>query len=203
MATDGPSFIVEKKDGKFEIRNYDDHILAEVEVFTDYDAAWMDGFEILSGYIFGNNISRSKIPMTSPVSQENKSEKISMTAPVSSEPSEERKSEKIPMTAPVASEVTSQNIYRISFVMPKKYTIETLPLAVDKNIKFRKVNGYRAAVIRFHGYINENMAIEKIKELKKWLKENNLEPKSNFVSAQYDSPWIPAPFRRNEIIVKI
>jgi hypothetical protein len=36
-----------------------------------------------------------------------------------------------------------------------------------------------------------------------WLKANKLEAKSGFITAQYNPPWIPGPFRRNEISAEV
>ena len=39
--------------------------------------------------------------------------------------------------------------------------------------------------------------------MRKWLENNNLKSKSNFVVAQYNNPAVPGFFRRNEIMVEI
>ena len=210
---------VECKDGNIEIRNYDDYIVAQVELETDYSSALSNGFSILAGYIFGGNHKKSKISMTAPVTGENlsESEKIPMTVPVTEESvkersekipmtapvTEEKVSEKIDMTAPVASEEVKGHIYRISFTMPSKYTLESLPEPDDKRITFKEVKNNRTAVISFSGRAKEKLAQKEIQELKTWLKEKNIESKSNFIVAQYNNPLVPGFLRKNEIIVKI
>ncbi len=153
--------------------------------------------------VTGENLSESeKIPMTVPVTEESvkeRSEKIPMTAPVT----EEKVSEKIDMTAPVASEEVKGHIYRISFTMPSKYTLESLPEPDDKRITFKEVKNNRTAVISFSGRAKEKLAQKEIQELKTWLKEKNIESKSNFIVAQYNNPLVPGFLRKNEIIVKI
>lgn len=41
------------------------------------------------------------------------------------------------MTAPVTSQFLGQQRYQVSFVMPSKYTKETLPKPVNPNVKIR------------------------------------------------------------------
>ncbi len=195
------AYEVEKKDGDFEIRKYGKHVMAHVDVEAPFDDAMSIGFRILAHYIFGGNRKSSSIEMTVPVEEEKKeSEKIPMTAPVTEESF--KKSEKIKMTTPVIEEETG-NIHRISFVMPSKYTMESLPEPEDNQIKFEEVEEEKIAALRFKGRVKEKLATNKIEEMKKWLKENNIQPKSNFIVAQYNNPAVPGFLRRNEILVEI
>ena len=77
-----PKYSVSRKQNDIEIRQYPGYIQAEVAVDEkNYKSAIEKGFNHLAGYIFGNNISRQKIEMTTPV-QATQSEKIAMTVPV-------------------------------------------------------------------------------------------------------------------------
>lgn len=192
---------VQREDGDIEIRKYTDHIMAHVDVDASFDDAMSTGFRILANYIFGGNKKRSSIDMTTPVSEEKvESERISMTTPVTEESL--KQSERIKMTTPVTEEKTG-NIHRISFVMPAKYTIDTLPEPDDKKIKIEEVKEQRMAALRFKGRVKEKLANEKIEELEKWLLKEKLIPKSNFIVAQYNHPAVPGFLRRNEILVEI
>jgi DNA gyrase inhibitor GyrI len=184
--TEGPVFRVVKEDGNVEIRDYQGYIAAQVKVSSDYNSALYSGFMKLFNYISGQNTNRSKIKMTVPVTQE----------PATA-------SEKIPMTAPVTSEKVKNNEYVVSFIMPRQYTLDTIPEPHDKSITFKRIEPHRAAVIKFAGRMNEDLADKKIVELKEWLDKNNLVPKSNFIMAQYNPPWIPGFMRKNEIIVEV
>jgi hypothetical protein len=205
---ESPSYNVEKKEDSFEIRAYSSYILAQVDVESDFDGALRNGFEILAHYIFGGNRRMESISMTAPVSEEKvsgseeipmmapvTSEKISMTAPVTSE--------KISMTAPVTEEQAGEGAFRISFAMPSKFTLETLPEPLDTRITFKVAESRRTAAIRFSGRVHEQLATQKTEELRAWLSRNGIVPKSNFVVALYNPPFIPGIFRRNEIIVDI
>jgi hypothetical protein len=186
MAIESPKYKVLLQEKRFEIREYQGYILAEVEIKDDYDHALSSGFRILADYIFGNNKKRSHIPMTAPVTEININQ-----------------SEKIQMTTPVSALSPEEGTHKISFMMPSRYTIDTLPQPNSKEIRFSKVDGHKAAVIRFSGFLNKKLATKKQDELRIWLNKNNLVAKSTFVSAQYNPPWIPGLFRRNEIIVKV
>jgi hypothetical protein len=54
---------------KIEIRYYQSIIVAEVKAIGTRKQAVKKGFRILASYIFGNNINKTKIDMTSPVNQ--------------------------------------------------------------------------------------------------------------------------------------
>jgi hypothetical protein len=176
---------------------YSAYVLAHVDVESDFDGALRNGFEILAHYIFGGNRTRKSIPMTAPVSEEqvSSSEEIPMLAPVTSE--------KISMTAPVTEEQAGEHVFRVSFAMPSKFTLETLPEPQDKRITFKVIESRRTAAIRFSGRVHEKLANEKTEELRTCLSKNGLTPKSNFVVALYNPPFIPGIFRRNEVIVDI
>lgn len=203
MVVESPKYMLEKRDGKFEIRHYEDHILAQVEVDADFSGSINEGFDILAGFIFGNNRSRQKVPMSAPVTEE----KLPMSAPVTSEQipmTSPVHQEKIPMTAPVTGENAGPGRFRISFVMPSNYTLDTLPVPLDDRISFKRVPGHRAATYTFPGWlVDERRALDKTRELKAWMAKNGLKARSGFEVAQYNSPWIPGPLRHNEIIVEI
>lgn len=217
--TESPAYTVESKEGDIEIRVYSGYILAQTDVKADFDKAIGMGFSILANYIFGGNMKKSKISMTAPVSGENlsESEKIAMTVPVTEESVDSEKipmaapvteesvdeSEKIAMTVPVTEEKSDSHLYRISFTMPSKYTLDTLPEPEDKRIKFKEVKNQKMAVLRFKGRVNHKLADKEMEELKNWLEKNDIKPKSNFIIAQYNHPAVPGFFRKNEVMVEI
>jgi hypothetical protein len=186
MAIESPRYQTVYRDNKFEIREYDEYILAEVEIDGDFGSALQKGFRVLADYIFGNNTSKARIDMTVPVTEQTvSSEKIDMTAPVTSFPIEEGRK------------------YRIAFTMPSKYKLETLPEPVNKTISFRKVSKHKTAALRFSGNLNSKLATRKAKELETWLDESKYSKKGDFIFAQYNPPWIPGLFRRNEVLREV
>ena len=101
-----PKYNVVENSGNIEIRDYAPMIVAEAEVSGDRREAIGNGFRIIANHIFGNNTAAQKVPMTAPVTQQG-SEKIAMTAPV--------------------TEQGDGNAWRVRFIMPSSYTMETLP----------------------------------------------------------------------------
>ena len=61
-----------------------------------------------------------------------------------------RQKNKIAMTAPVNQEATS-GIWRITFVMPSKYTLETLPEPLDSRVLLKEMPGRLVAALKYSG----------------------------------------------------
>ena len=66
----GPTYTVEKKVDNYEVRRYDQWIVAETVVSGTIENAGNQAFHILAGYIFGSNDQNVKIEMTAPVIQQ-------------------------------------------------------------------------------------------------------------------------------------
>ncbi|MGJ3233169.1 MAG: SOUL family heme-binding protein [Oceanicaulis sp.] len=111
--------------------------------------------------------------------------------------------ERIAMTAPVTSEPSGEGRWRVAFIMPAQWSMETLPAPNDASVSLRETPARRVAVLRFSGLMGERRASEKLAELEAVLVRRGLEPVSGPTFAAYDPPWIPGPFRRNEIWIEI
>jgi len=121
-----------------------------------------------------------------------------MTAPVVQEPV----SEKISMTAPVAQKKVGDR-YRITFLMPSKYTLETLPQPTDTRIRLRAEQERRVAAIRYSGFWSRSRYDDHERKLREWIDERGLEPIGEPVWARYDPPFMPWFLRRNEILIEL
>ncbi|MEM6479702.1 MAG: heme-binding protein [Pseudomonadota bacterium] len=64
-----PPYSVLEGDERFQLREYEPHILAEVTVTGSQSRAVSRGFQALANYIFGGNATGEKIAMTVPVGQ--------------------------------------------------------------------------------------------------------------------------------------
>lgn len=178
-----PSYtLLEKKDG-YEIRQYDSYIIAETEVGGEYREAMGQGFRIIADYIFGNNKSKTSISMTVPVL--------------------ESVSEKIEMTAPVINTMSTDKKRKVSFVLPSKYTLETLPQPNNSAVNLREVESRKVAVRRFSWYATEKRISNQKAILEEKLIKDNVSMIDTMQVAQYNPP-LSFPFTlRNEIIVDI
>ncbi len=177
-ATEKPNYTIVKTDGKIEIRDYPPMILAEVRVEGDRRTANSRGFRKLAAFIFGDNASQDKVAMTSPV----------VSRP-----------EKIDMTAPVTRTLEEDGRWSVNFMMPSKYTLETLPKPTDPNIRIFETDPYRTVSIRYNGNnTTKNIATHEAK-LIQYVKERGLAVVGTPEYAGYDAPWVPGPFKRNEI----
>jgi SOUL heme-binding protein len=187
MALELPKHRVLETVGAIELREYEPALLAEVETTGERSAAISAGFRMLAGYIFGGNQAQTKIAMTAPVTQ----------AP---EPSE-KTSEKIAMTAPVTQEsvgAASESRWRVAFMMPSKYTLETLPIPNDARVKFRVSDPVKRAAIVFDGFSTESNLGKHRAQLEAFVKERGLKTKGDYVTAFYNDPFTLPWNRRNE-----
>jgi hypothetical protein len=187
MAIEEPKFNLIEKESSFELRAYQPKIIAEVHVEGDMAESSKKGFRLIADFIFGNNATQS-----------GKSVKISMTAPVSV--TEEFK--KIPMTAPVGIQ-KAMNGWKVYFVMPSQYTLDTLPAPNDARVTIKPVPAKRFAVISFSGLVDEDKMAKKVKELNNWIVNKNLKPINSPELARYNPPWTLPFLRRNEVMIEV
>ena len=182
MATEEPSYRVTLQAEPFEIREYAPLIVAQVEVPGDLSEASSAGFRLIANYIFGNNIAvrDGGLNMAEPVP-----EKIAMTIPV------------------IAEGKGDQKTWLIQFVMPKQYTLDTLPKPNNPQVKLLAMGSQKIAVIRFTGFIADDKVQEKTNELMAWIKSRNELPLGNPRLARYNPPWSIPWMRRNEILIPI
>jgi effector-binding domain-containing protein len=182
LMTETPKYSVIKKQKEIELRQYSGYIQAEVDIVEkDYKSAIERGFNVLAGYIFGNNVSRQRIEMTAPV-QASQSQKIAMTTPVT---------------------VTGDDNFTVAFIMPSEYTLETLPIPKDGRIHFTHIPAHQMAAIRFSGYFQQENIRNNKQRLRLWLEEQGLETEGDFIVAGYNPPWIPGFIARNEVLIRI
>jgi len=186
MAIEEPTYTVIEATEVFELRAYEPMIVAETRVSGTLDEASRAGFKIIAGYIFGDNTSSSSV-----------NDKISMTAPVSMQ----LQPEKINMTAPVSMQ-QNDGQWLVHFVMPEKYTLDTLPTPNNPAVKLRELPAHNYAVIRFSGFTGAIKVDKKITELMTWLKDKGIKPISEPEMARYNAPWSLPFMRRNEIMVR-
>ena len=107
---------------------------------------------------------------------------------------------KIAMTAPVIMEMGDDT--KMSFVMPKEHSIESLPEPISEEVKILKVSPKKYAVITFPGYANNKKIDKYAKKLLKSIKSEGLETLGNVKFMGYNAPW-QVIGRKNEIAVEV
>jgi len=109
--------------------------------------------------------------------------------------------EKIAMTAPVFSDAAT-GAWRTRFVMPARFTRETLP-DMPAGVKAATVPARRMAVVQFSGLGSEAQLAEQEALLRRWMTARGLSADGAATSAFYNSPFVPGPFRRNEVMIEV
>ena len=185
MAIEEPEFKVLKDFGDgIELRQYNAFIIAETEVnAANADEAGNLAFKRLGGYIFGGNQSKQSIAMTAPVNQ--------------------ARSEKIAMTAPVSQRQADNGKWLVSFVMPNKYSLETLPIPNDKSVYFKQVPARKVLAIRFSGRWTDGNFADHENLLVASVKANQLKTVGIPWTARYNPPFMPGFLRRNEVMIEL
>lgn len=106
------------------------------------------------------------------------------------------------MTIPVTNQ-PAEGGEIMSFMMPSEYDLDTLPAPLDERVELIEVPGGTFAALRFSGNVDAAVTEEKRRELSRLLSEAGLEPAGEPLVAQYNGPWTPGPFRRNEVLIPL
>ena len=185
--TEEPDYTVVKSQEAFELRDYDEMIVAEVTHQGDRRRASGRSFRRLAAYIFGQDRPEGgeAIAMTSPVLQD----RVDQDQPIA-------------MTSPVIQEETKTDTWRMRFVMPAKFTMDTLPTAPD-DITLTTVAARRVAAVKFNGYGSARDLADMEGFLSEWIGKQGLTPKGDFEYAFYDAPMVPGSMRRNEVLIEV
>ena len=177
-----PDYKVIQTERNIEIRQYEPMIIAEVEVDGKREDAIREGFRLIADYIFGNNTVQRDISMTAPVQQQ--------------------ESQKIAMTAPVQQQSTGRS-WQISFVMPSKYSMETLPEPKNDRVRLKEIMTKKFVVIKFSGTNSNENVTEHENQLMKYIESNQIKIIDSPKYAFYNAPWTLPFMRRNEVMIEI
>lgn len=168
-----PDYDTVRSDGPIEIRDYDAMIVAETVKSGYHEKARRLGFMTLADYIFAKNRAGKKIKMTTPVLQQ------------------------------LADGEGRSKGWAVRFVMPKKFTLASLPEPAGPDVRLKEVPARRVAAIRFSGNFTATLASKHLMTLYNYLADNNLKQHGDPEYAFYNPPWTPGFLKRNEILIEV
>jgi hypothetical protein len=110
---------------------------------------------------------------------------------------------RIPMTVPVLADGDEDGRgWRTRFVLPARLTPEALPVPED-GIVIRSLAARRIAAVRFAGEANDGTLAAHETELRDWLAQHGHRAAGPVEHAFYNSPLVPGPLRRNEVLIPL
>ena len=175
-------YTVLEKDGAIEVRDYPALVVAEVTRRGNRNSAVRAGFGPLAGYIFAKNRDGESISMTAPVTQ-------ALAPPVSKDTSGQANG--------------ADEIWIVRFIMPAKYTLDTLPKAPGDDVRLLTVAAGRFAAIQFSGVATDALIATNEATLRAWLADRKMTINGEPTYAYYNDPFTPGPLRRNEVLFAI
>jgi hypothetical protein len=107
---------------------------------------------------------------------------------------------RLPMTAPVLADTDKDGSWRTRFVMPADKARAALP-AAPAGVDLVSEPARRVAAIRFSGRADDATLDAKEGALRSWLQIRGLPHEGKAVHAYYNAPFLPGPFRRNEVMI--
>lgn len=181
-ATPQPEYRVLASEKNFEIRAYKAMTVAETVVHGERKQALREGFRRLADYIFAKSRDGEKLPMTAPVL-------VDGGNPMASDP-------------PVFDDAVEGG-WRVRFVMPEGRSSGDLPPPPD-GISIVELVERRVGAVQFSGVADDDRLAEHEDALRGWLERHGekalqVEPEYAF----YNSPMIPPPLRRNEVLLAL
>jgi hypothetical protein len=113
-----------------------------------------------------------------------------------------RRGEKISMTAPVLSDGSSTSGWRTRFIMPAGKARADLP-APPSGVTLANEPQRRVAAVRFTGRAKDADLAAKEGALRSWLQLRAFPSEGLAEHAFYNSPVMPGPLRRNEVLITL
>jgi hypothetical protein len=180
-ATPGPEYRVLVSEKDFEIRAYPAITVAETVVRGGRKVALSRGFKILADYIFAKSRTGEKLAMRVPVFQDSGASEG-------------------PDVLPLDDLV--EGGWRVRFTMPADDP-DTLP-PPPRGVSLFQIPPRRLGAIRFSGVADDDRLAAAEDDLREWLARHGehhvaAEPEYAF----YNSPMIPPPLRRSEVLLPL
>ncbi len=173
LAYEEPKYSVVKSYDKFELRQYEPYIVAEVVTSGSFDDIGDKTFRKLFRYISEDERPQGKISMTVPVIQQ----------PLPEEPADKS--------------------YRFAFVMPAEYSLEELPVPADTDVLLREVPARLMGTRRYSGTWSEARYRKNEAILLEAVRAAGYATVGTPVFARYNAPFSFWFLRRNEVLIEV
>ena len=108
---------------------------------------------------------------------------------------------RIAMTAPVLSD-RADGGWRTRFVMPRGFTATSLPRPAA-GVSTDTLPPRRLAAVTFSGMAGDRQLAKQEARLRDWLAARGLAADGPAEYAFYNSPFVPGPLRRNEVLIPL
>ncbi|MBM5786702.1 MAG: heme-binding protein [Pelagibacterales bacterium] len=116
---------------------------------------------------------------------------------------ENKNKESISMTIPVMQKNSGDNKWNVSFVVPKKFDLKTVPQPDNTNIQIKNNNDLKVIAITFSGLLSDSNIQENELKLRNYIKQKGMRIEEPAIYAGYNAPWIPWFLKRNEVILRL
>ena len=179
--TEEPDYRALLTEGDFQIRDYPEMVVAETLVDGPRKEALDEGFRRLADYIFAKSREGEELPMTVPVMQDSGD-------PMASDP-------------PLFDDGL-EGAWRTRFVMTAGRTEEELP-EPPEGVELITLPQRRVGVVSFAGRPDEEGLAREEDRLRGWLARQGETMAAEPEYAFYNSPMIPPPLRRSEVLIPL
>lgn len=198
-----PKYEVLDKKENCEVRKYAPSLIAEVTyVGNHFKNESENGFMTLASYL--GVVGK---PQNTKPNDEQAGEKIAMTAPVVTQEKRAGEGEKIAMTAPVVTvekqESGDKKMTTMQFILPSKYTMETIPTPTNKEVFIKETESRVMGVITFSGTTSYSDIEKHSKKLREALDTLGWKITGDYVLARYNPPFTIPFFRTNEVLFPV
>lgn len=109
----------------------------------------------------------------------------------------------IAMTVPVTQVRRGEGEWSIRFMMPARYSKDSLPRPSGPDVELEALPPRRMAAIRFGGRAGDADFEARRQRLEAWIATKGLVVTGPPTLAYYDDPSVPAPLRRNEVLLPV
>ncbi len=165
----------------FEVRRYAARVVAETPIAGRIEHGEREAFRRLFAYIDAKDRPGEPLARVNPSLEG--VDHIAMTTPV--------------------TEVRHGDLRVMAFTMPANLSLDELPAPGDPAVTLRRVPPVVVAAMRFAGRADEAQLERRARTLATTVAMHGYRAVGAPVLAQYDPPWVIAPFRRNEVIVEV